>query len=323
MNRDPTTRATSAEASAIPPWTSPPRQPGWSSSRRPRAALVVTTGMPVRSAKAASAAAAPPKNAPEPATATGRSAPASSSTARSTSPPTGTDRPAAGKPVGQGRSPRWPARRTRPGGSPGTRRRARRTPRGAPPRPRTRGCARSQAFGAPLRHRPDQGELVEVLDRPAPPLGEPGPPGDHHDGHAGGVGLDDAGDGVGQARARGDRGRGGRPGGQGPPLGHQHGVLLVPGVDDGQALEPGAFEQREDVAAGEPEDRPHPRLGEGARREDAAVLGAVHGGREYRMPPASAGVPRSLDHPVEGTTPMALSPSRSRCGPPSSRAPGP
>ena len=69
----------------MPPCTRPPRLRGWSSSISPRAALVVITGTPVRAANASNAGPAAEKWAPDPASATGRSASDRMSTARSTS----------------------------------------------------------------------------------------------------------------------------------------------------------------------------------------------------------------------------------------------
>ncbi len=102
LKREPSSRDTSAEASATPPCTRLPAQRGWSSSTIPRAALVVTSGIPLLSMNSVSAAPAPEKKAPDPASTTGRSAAVSSATACATSSGGGTERASLGWPAGWG-----------------------------------------------------------------------------------------------------------------------------------------------------------------------------------------------------------------------------
>ena len=131
-----------------------------------------------------------------------------------------------------------------------------------------------QAFGPPLRHRRDRAQLVQILD--GSPVALPHPGSSRHDdhGHAGGVRLGDPGQRVGQPRARRDAGRRGPPRGQGPPLGHEHRVLLVACVDEPKALPPGSLEQGEVVASGEGEQDLDARVQQRSRRERSTL---VHG----------------------------------------------
>ena len=115
-----------------------------------------------------------------------------------------------------------------------------------------------EALVAPLGDGRHHLELVEVLDGLTAPLPEPGPAADHHDGGSCLLGLRDPRDRVGEARARGHRGDADLAGGEGPPLGHHHGVLLVSRVDEAEAAHPRALEQRQVVSAGQREQRIHP-----------------------------------------------------------------
>ena len=143
LNRDPSTSDTSAEASAIPPCTSPPRQRGWSSSSSPRAALVVTTGMPVRSANPRRCSPAPEKNAPGPGE-DHRALRRLQEADRRVQVAADRDRArrlASGARSARRSAPPRPPRPGRPAAPPGTRRPGRRTAPGGRPPSRTRGCA--------------------------------------------------------------------------------------------------------------------------------------------------------------------------------------
>src|ERR1035441_2375789 len=64
----------SDEARATPAWTREPRHQGWESAMRPRAALVVVTGISAASQKRAMASPAPDQKLPPPARTMGRDA---------------------------------------------------------------------------------------------------------------------------------------------------------------------------------------------------------------------------------------------------------
>jgi hypothetical protein len=95
--------------------------------------------------------------------------------------------------------------------------------------------------------------MIEVLHGASIPLPHARSPADHHRRDSGRVRLGQSGDGVGDPRAcRHGRNRR-HAGGKGPSLGHEHRVLLVPGVDEAETFDPATLEQGKDVAPGETE----------------------------------------------------------------------
>ncbi len=108
--------------------------------------------------------------------------------------------------------------------------------------PRDLICA--QALGTPFGDRGDDLELAHVLYGAPVSLRDRGAAGDDHHGNPGSVSLGQAGQGIGETGPGGDRGHADVAGGQRPPRRHEHGVLLVAGVDQLEAFGAGSVEQR-------------------------------------------------------------------------------
>ncbi len=85
MKALPSTSTQSADATAVPAWTREPRHQGCESATRPRAALVVVTGISAAAQKAAISSPALDQKLPLPASTTGREAALRASSARSSS----------------------------------------------------------------------------------------------------------------------------------------------------------------------------------------------------------------------------------------------
>ena len=141
-----------------------------------------------------------------------------------------------------------------------------------------------EAFGSPLRDGCHGGQLVEVLHGAAVSLGQTGPPADDDQRDPGGVRLGEPSESVGDAGTCRDCRGSWSAHGQCPSFRHEHGVLLVPGVDQPETLDPRTLEQGKDVSTREGEDRFDTRILECPCRQHTAVGRIPHRGGSIGCP---------------------------------------
>jgi len=122
-----------------------------------------------------------------------------------------------------------------------------------------------------LGDRPQQIDLLDLLERAETAQPERGRAPDEEHRAAGGVGIGDAGDRVGDARARGDQGHADVAGEARVGVGGVGAGLLVAHVHHLHALGDAAVVDRQDVAAAEGEHVAHARLAQGARDQVPSV----------------------------------------------------
>ncbi len=107
----------------------------------------------------------------------------------------------------------------------------------------------------PLHHRLDHAHLVDVLQGAPVQFLQGGHAAQDHQGYVLGGRVDHPGEGVGEAGTRGDQAHPGLAGVDGPGVGHHRRGLLVPHVDQPQALVQAPVEDGRDVPSRKREDR--------------------------------------------------------------------